>query len=527
VATILLVEDDAFEAQTLSRYLGRAGHSVTIVQTAEEALPCLARDIFDVAIVDLSLPGMSGLDFLKQTRGEGAVPVIVVTGDSDVATVVAAMRSGAQDYVVKPLTMKTLEHVLDRCVETSRLRKVVERLAREVATSDPEPESTAFSPAMKRVLEQARRVGASDASTALIVGESGVGKEVLASYVHRHSARAHHPFVRINVAAMPETMIESELFGAVRGAFTDSKRDRLGFFGAADGGTLLLDEVAELRPELQVKLLRAIETRRYYPVGATSERTTNVRIVAATNQEPGDAVAHGRLRADLYYRLATIVLRVPPLRERREDIAPVARAILSSSRRSTGRGPSSFDEDAIRALEEYPWPGNVRELRNAVERVSILVDSDVATRSDLEGCGIFDAPGARSPSYGAPPPASWPAYAWPTPPGGWPAGTVTPPSGYPRPHLPQPAPQAPAPPAALPAPPPVPRRASGPPAMGAEGAPLTLDEVARVAVAEAEREHILNVLEHTRGNRTRAAEVLGVSRSTLWQKLRRLGLEDS
>lgn len=497
MATILLVEDDPFEARTLCRHLERAGHQVTTVATAEEGLAQLARDIFDLALVDISLPGMSGLDFLREIRGDGGPPVIVVTGDSEVSTVVAAMRAGAQDYVVKPLTMKTLDHVLERVVETARLRRDVERLTREVAVGDPDPEATALSPPMQRLLEQARRFAVSEASSALIVGESGVGKEVLAAYVHRHSPRSGQPFVRINVAAFSDTMIEAELFGAVRGAFTDSKRDRIGFFGAADRGTLLLDEVAELRPELQAKLLRAIETRRYYPVGATRERASDVRILAATNQDPNEAVASGRLREDLYYRLATMVLRVPPLRERRQDIAPLARAILASMRRATGRGPVRFDATAVRALENYAWPGNVRELRNAVERISILVDGEVATASDLERCGIFDAP-PRPPSCIAPP--------------GWTSSFAPPPT---RSSEPAPSTRA----AVVPVAPPAGLATDG------DGMPLPLDAVARLAAERAEREHILAVLEQTRGNRTRAAEILGVSRSTLWQRLRRFGIE--
>jgi DNA-binding NtrC family response regulator len=544
MSSILLIEDDTFEAQTLERHLGRAGHSVTVVHTAEEALALLGREIFDVTIVDLSLPGMSGLDFLREARSEHAVPVIVVTGDSDVASVVAAMRAGAQDYVVKPLTMKTLDLVLERVVDTARLRRHVERLSREVAIADPDPESTAVSPAMKRVLEQARRVAASDGWSALIVGESGVGKEVLAAYLHRCSPRASQPFVRINVAAFADTMIEAELFGAVRGAFTDAKRDRLGFFGAADGGTLLLDEVAELKPELQVKLLRVIETKRYYSIGATRERAVDVRIIAATNQDPAAAVARGTLRADLYYRLATIVLRVPPLRERPEDIAPLARAILANARRTTGRGPLRCDVDAMRALEEYAWPGNVRELKNAIERVAILVDSEVATRADLISCGIFDVPASRSP---LPPPmiTPWPPEASPyaSPPVHADAahrstfGATAYPASLPPPLARAPSPSVPPSthgslpgasgahaPSAIPLAH-VPRGIRAP-ASDAEGTTMTLDEVARDAAERAEREHIAAVLEQTRGNRTRAAEILGVSRSTLWQKLRRLGIDD-
>ncbi len=461
VPTVLIVEDDPFESRMMQQYLSRAGHQVSHVASAEDAVETLERELVDVIVTDLHLPGMSGVDLLRQIAGREAPPVIVVTGDTDVTTAVDAMRAGAADNVNKPLTMKALEHVLDRVGETTRLRRRVTLLQREVEV-DPDPAAAGGSPAMRSTLELARRSAASDSSV-LLVGESGVGKEVVAAYLHRLSPRAAGPFVRINVAAMPDTMIEAELFGAVRGAFTDARQDRTGFFAAADGGTLLLDEIAELRPELQAKLLRAIETRRYYPVGARREAHSDVRIVAATNRDPEREVEAGRMRADLYYRLASVVIRVPPLRERRDDVGPLARSMLARVRRQTGRGPSSFDAGAIAALEAYPWPGNVRELRNVVERVAILIDDDVATRDALEsvlGSG----------------------YA-----------------GNPQPCSPQPL---------------------------EEFRARPLEHVARQAADEAERRHIEATLAHTGGNKSRAAELLGVSRSTLWKKLRRGSGED-
>lgn len=455
--TVLIVEDDPFESRMMEQYLSRAGHHVSHVPTAEDALVALERERVDVIVTDLHLPGISGLELLKQIGKGDAPPVIVVTGDTDLTTAVDAMRAGAADYVNKPLTMKALQHVLDRVVETTRLRRQVSLLQREVV-ADPDPAATSASAAMCATLELARRCASGD-SPVLLVGESGVGKEVVAAHVHRLSARAEGPFVRINVAAIPDTMIEAELFGAVRGAFTDARQDRSGFFAVADGGTLLLDEIAELRPELQAKLLRVIETRSYYPVGARRESTSDVRILAATNRDPEREVEAGRMRADLYYRLTSMVIRVPPLRDRREDVAALARSMLARVRRQRGRGPSRFDDAAIRALERHRWPGNVRELRNVVERIAILVDHELVTGEMIDGV----------------------------------LGPPTEPSA--------------------------------PPALVAPDAPFepqTLEAVARRAAEDAERRHIEATLAHTAGNKSRAAELLGVSRSTLWKKLRRI-----
>ena len=490
----MIVEDDPVVATTLANYMQRAGHIVTSVGSAEEALALLNRQIFDAIIADLTLPGMDGLAFLREVVGDAAPPVIILTGNTEVDTVVSCMRAGAADYVAKPLTMKCLELVLARVVETSRLRREVDRLTREVVDSDPDPETT-LSPLMKQALNLARRCASSPASSALLVGESGVGKEVLAAFIHRCSGRSKGSLVRINVAAIPDTMIEAELFGAVRGAFTDSKRDRQGFFSAADGGTLLLDEIGELKVDLQAKLLRAIETKRFFPVGAAREVSSDVHIIAATNRDPVEAVASGRLRADLYYRLAGVLISIPPLRERREDIPSLARAVLAKERRRSGRGPSRFDAASMARLVAYDWPGNVRELKNAIERACMLTDSEVVTLRDLDECAIFRSVGVGS------------------------AQTIR----VARAFLEAPSVAEAAPPlsaAATPAP------------SSVSGAPLergceSLESIVRVAAEEAERKHLVAVLDQTKGSRTRAAEILGISRSTLWHKLRRYGLEDA
>ncbi len=304
------------------------------------------------------------------------------------------------------------------------------------------------SPALKEVFALAARVAATPASSALILGESGVGKEVVAAHIHDLSDRRNAPFVRVNLAAIPESMIEAELFGSVRGAFTDSKRDRAGHFASAEGGTILLDEICEFKAELQPKLLRALEERRFFPVGSDRERRMNVRVLAATNRDPQECIRSGTLRADLYYRLATVELRVPPLRDRRADIAPLAEHFCAHFRAEFRRPRATLGEDAREAIAAYGWPGNVRELRNVIERATMLAAKDEIGADDL---GLPVDPAAIRAA----------------------AGALT------------------------------------------EG-PTSLEEV--------ERAQIIRILEKVGGSRTRAAALLGISRSTLWEKGKRQGL---
>jgi len=527
VTSILIVEDDDAVSATLTEYLSRAGHLVTGCSSAEDGLAMLNREIFDVVVADLRLPGMDGLTFLREVTGSGAPPVIILTGSTDVDTVVSCMRAGAADYVAKPLTMKSLGSVLERVVENARLRREVDRLKREVEP-DADPEVVTQSPLMKQALHLAKRCAASASSSALLVGESGVGKEVFAAYIHRNSARAKNPLVRINVAAIPDTMIEAELFGAVRGAFTDARRDRQGFFSAADGGTILLDEIGELKVDLQSKLLRVIETKRFFPVGASREISSDARILAATNRDPAEAVASGRLRADLYYRLAAVVIYIPALRERREDIPQLARTVLAKERRQTGRGPSRFSDEALEQLVSYEWPGNVRELKNAVERVCMLTDGDLVSERDLDDCGIFRGVGSiqtmRSARALLEVAANEAAYAtsgyYARVPGAPSSSRRLDPSSEPVPAAASASSWNEESP---------PRSAGDTPVASLAAATQpgdALEGVVRAASEGAERRHILAVLDRTNGNRTKAAEILGISRSTLWHKLKRYGIDD-
>ena len=283
------------------------------------------------------------------------------------------MKKGAADYLEKPLDPDDLAMRLERALQEAAAHR---KLALYEEKDRRETTAVLASESLRSVFDLADRVAATPSSSALILGESGVGKEVLAAHIHAVSSRARGPFVRVNLAALPESMVEAELFGSVRGAFTDSKRNRAGHFASAEGGTLLLDELCEFKPELQAKLLRALEERRFFPVGSDRERQMNVRVLAATNRDPQTAITSGALRADLYYRLSAVVLRVPPLRERPDDILPLAEHFLRRFAAEFARPRVRFTAFAKESLAEHSWPGNARELRNAVERAVMLSDAD-------------------------------------------------------------------------------------------------------------------------------------------------------
>jgi DNA-binding NtrC family response regulator len=387
------------------------------------------------------LPDGSGRTVLARALELAPVPaVLVMTGRAEIRGAVEAIRAGAADYLEKPLDLEDFGLRFERCLEQRRVQsRLAAYEAREQATSGAIVESNAI----REVLAVAARVAATPQSSALILGESGVGKEVVTSYIHAESARSRGPFVRVNLAAIPETMIEGELFGSVRGAFTDAKRDRAGVFASAEGGTLLLDEICEFKIELQPKLLRVLESRQFFPVGSDRERRMNARVLAATNRDPREMIANGTLREDLYYRLATVVIRVPPLRERPEDIAPLSDHFVGLFRAEFGRPRATLTKDAHAALGRHGWPGNVRELRNVIERAMMLAPTDAIDAEHLDL-------GGRS-----------------------------------------------APPVAM-------------------AMPGTLEEMERV--------HIVRMLEHCGGSKAKAATMLGISRSTLWEKGKKFGL---
>jgi DNA-binding NtrC family response regulator len=448
---ILLVDDDALITRALQELLGARGYRPGVAADVASAKLALEAADYDAILVDLFLPDGDGLSVLRLALDRApAPPVLVMTGRADIRSAVEAMRQGAADYIEKPFDLGDLLVRLERALEATATRRKLAVYEAEVRRTTS---AVVASRAVQEVFAVASRVAATPSSSALILGESGVGKEVLAAHIHESSDRCGGPFVRVNLAAIPESMVEAELFGSVRGAFTDAKKDRAGHFASAEGGTLLLDELCEFKPELQPKLLRALEEKRFFPVGSDRERRMNVRVLAATNRDPEAAIRAGLLRADLYYRLATVVLRIPPLRERREDIAPLAEHFLGRFAAEFGRRGIRFAEPTLEALAEYDWPGNVRELRNVVERATMLSDADTIEPADLDlptvSRGTKPAPGIDDNS-----------------------GDVT-------------------------------------------------------RLEDSERIHIQRVLEAAKGSRTRAASMLGISRSTLWDKMKRFGLARS
>jgi len=363
MARVLVVDDEPKLGRVVQEMLELDGHAVERAAGGPEALVRLAAAAFDVVVTDLRMPGADGLAVLRAARGRPSPPeVIVVTAYGTAESAVEAMKAGAADYVTKPFSMDELRLrvrrlAAQRAAEDERAR-LVERLT---------PDLVAESPAMSAALAAARQVAASDA-TVLLLGESGTGKSQLARFVHYASRRAAGPLVEVHCAALPEALLEGELFGHEKGAFTGAAQRRQGHLAASDGGTLFLDEIGEITPATQVKLLRFLQDRSFVPLGATEARTVDARVVAATNTDLEAAVRAGRFREDLWYRLDVFAIRVPPLRERREDVLPIAFRFLSAR----GVTADALADGARERLLAHAWPGNVRELENVLERALIL-----------------------------------------------------------------------------------------------------------------------------------------------------------
>jgi DNA-binding NtrC family response regulator len=458
---ILVAEDEANLRLVIQKELQRLGYRVQAAPDGEAALRLLEESNVDVLLCDINMPRMDGMELLRRVRERPNPPeAIMLTGHATVETAIEAMKLGAYDYLSKPYRITELDALVKQAADKRRLRVDNQRLRAQLARQSSMPEIVSVSKEMNEAVRLVERVAPSDASV-LVTGESGTGKELIAHAIHRLSNRADASFIDLNCAAFQESLLESELFGYEAGAFSGAKGRKLGLIELADGGTLFLDEITELPMQLQAKLLRAIETRSFYRVGAVRKVEVNVRIVAATNRNPDQVVADGTFRADLLYRINGFQISLTPLRDRPEGIEPLARHLL---KQLCGANPPELTEEVIDALRGYHWPGNVRQLRNCLERAVLLTDTGRITLAEL------------------PPEVTRPPVAL--------ASGVMSASGG--------------------------TNASASAADSAN-APSSLREV--------ERQQILAALEQTGWHRGKTAEILGISPSTLYRRLRDYNLE--
>ena len=377
-AHLAVVDDETRVAEILAMVLRRDGHRVDVFPGADAFLRALADQSYDLLLTDLVMPGVDGLELLRRARAAAPdMPVILITAHASVQTAVAAIRDGAFDYVEKPFDNDACRALVHRALQLRSLTRENRRLRAALQRGAGSPDLITASPLMRDVLALAARAARSR-STVLVSGESGTGKELVARTIHDSSDRAGAPFVAVNCKAFAAGVLESELFGHERGAYTGAHSARAGVFERASGGTLFLDEIGEIDLDFQAKLLRAIQTREILPVGAARARSVDVRLVAATNRDLRAEVAAGRFREDLYFRLAVIPIRLPPLRERPEDVLPLARHFLGRF-----RDGARFAPEVEAWLTGHGWPGNVRELENLVERAAVLARSDTITLDDL------------------------------------------------------------------------------------------------------------------------------------------------
>jgi len=462
VAHVLIVDDETNIRRVLAAMLKREGYEATTSADGEQALAVLAKTPVDVVVADLIMPRLGGMDLLKRISVDYPdVPVIMITAHGSVDSAVAALKAGAFDYITKPFEQEELKKIIAKAARAHDLER------QNVHVAPGEPDATPLvgdSPSMRAVHEMVARV-ADSPSTVLITGESGTGKELIAKALHRGSSRRDKPLIKVNCAAIPKDLVESELFGYERGAFTGAVGSKPGRFELADTGTLFLDEIGEVPVEMQVKLLRALQESEFERVGGIKTIRVDVRLVAATNRDLKQLIAEGRFREDLYYRLAVVPIALPPLRERREDIPPLVRHFIEKYDQRLGKRVEGIEDAAMALLLDYAWPGNIRELENLMERSVLFADGPV-----IHAASLPDSLRER---------------------GAHPSGPIA---------------------------------AVG--HLGAIAAPsgASMKEIVRHAQAELERELIARALEETGGNVTRAAKRLQISRKSLQVKMKELGL---
>jgi len=463
VAHILIVDDENNIRRVLAAMLKREGYEVTTAADGEQALAVMQKQPVSVVVTDLVMPRVGGMDLLKRVVADWPdVPVILITAHGSVDSAVAALKAGAFDYVTKPFDQEELKKVIEKAARAHDLERQNVHAPVE-ATGSP---LVGESPAMRAIHEMVARV-ADSPSTILITGESGTGKGLIAQELHRLSSRREKALIKVNCAAIPKDLVESELFGYEKGAFTGAVGSKPGRFELADGGTLFLDEVGEIPVEIQVKLLRALQESEFERVGGIKTLKVDVRLIAATNRDLKALIGEGRFREDLFYRLAVVPMELPPLRDRREDIPVLVSHFIEKFNRRLGKRVEGVDPEALQLLQAYGWPGNIRELENLMERSVLFADGPIVEAAQLPEALRDKAPGAAM------------AVA-----------------------------------------------SVGPLAAAASSSPTgtSMKEIVRQAQAELERELIARALEETGGNVTRAAKRLQISRKSLQVKMKDLGL---
>jgi DNA-binding NtrC family response regulator len=380
---ILVVDDEPVVRDSLSSWFEDEGYEVGSAESAKEALKRFQDGVWDVALLDIKMPGMDGLELQKKIHEiDSNVTIIIMTAYASVQTAVDALKAGAYDYIVKPFDPDQLAHVIRNATEHKQLVKESEQLRRRLDEEAKEHNIVGESPQMRRVMELVRQVARTD-STVLIRGESGTGKELIARSIHAHSRRRYMPIVTVNCGALPEGILESELFGHEKGAFTGAQYKRKGKFEMADGGTIFLDEIGDIGPKTQSDLLRVLEEKKITRVGGNQEIAVDFRVIAATNRDLEQCVKEGVFRQDLYYRLNVFSIDVPPLRDRPEDILPLAGHFLQKFNAAMGKRVQGFDGEADKLLLSHSWPGNVRELENAIERAMVVCKGERIRPADF------------------------------------------------------------------------------------------------------------------------------------------------